>query len=62
MSDRRHTIRNLDPELVLEARLLAIQIGTTLGELINQGLEHILSDDVYDDDPDDPRLDEVDGP
>ena len=39
MQKKRHTVRNLDPELVKEARIHAIETGQTLGDVINESLE-----------------------
>ena len=44
MSHHRHTIRNLDRDLILEARIYALQSGQTLGELINFILDEFLTD------------------
>ena len=38
MSRDRKTIRNIDPGVLLEAKLYALENGITLGELINQSL------------------------
>jgi len=45
MQTHRHTIRNIDPELIIEARIYALQIGLTLGELVNCSLEWYMSGD-----------------
>ena len=45
----RHTIRNLDSELLLEARIHAIQNHETLGAVINRAIELYL-DDSYEED------------
>lgn len=39
MQKKRHTVRNLDPELLKEARIHAIETGQTLGDVINESLE-----------------------
>ncbi len=44
MEHHRHTIRNLDKNLILDARIHALQTGQTLGELINDCLEFFLSE------------------
>jgi len=46
MAKDRHTIRNLNPELLLEARILALQTGRTLGETLNHALEYYLSEEL----------------
>jgi len=51
MNPNRYTIRNLDPELMLEARLLAVQNRQTLGEIVSEALAYYLVED--DDDIDD---------
>jgi hypothetical protein len=35
----RHTIRNIDRELITDARILALQCELTLGDIVNRGLE-----------------------
>jgi len=40
----RHTIRNLDRDLLIEARIHAIQTGETLGAVINRAVEYYLYD------------------
>ena len=49
MQTHRHTIRNIDPDLILEARILALQTGRTLGELVTEALEAFI-DEADDDD------------
>lgn len=44
MSDTRHTIRNIDPETVLNARVYALQTGRTLGELVSESLEFFMAE------------------
>lgn len=51
MQNHRHTIRNIDPELIMEARIYALQTGMTLGELINSSLEWFMSEDDGADEP-----------
>jgi hypothetical protein len=52
MNRDRYTIRNLDENLMMEARLLAIQNRWTLGETINDALSYYFcdEDDVADTD------------
>jgi hypothetical protein len=52
MNSSRYTIRNLDPELMLEARLLAVANRQTLGEIISEALAYYLVEDEEDDDDD----------
>ncbi len=47
MTNARHTVRNLDRDLVLDARVYALQTGRTLGELINLSLEQHLTSHYY---------------
>lgn len=42
MDTHKHSIRNLDRNLILEARIYALQTGQTLGEVINSCLEEYL--------------------
>lgn len=42
MSQDRKTIRNIDPDVLLEAKVYALQNGITLGDMINQCLEFFL--------------------
>ena len=49
MQDHRHTVRNIDPDLILEARMLALQTGQRLGDVINEALELLLDDRDHDD-------------
>ena len=42
MKTHKHSIRNLDRNLILDARIYALQSGETLGELINRCLEAYL--------------------
>lgn len=44
MQNHRHTVRNIDPDLILEARMLALQTGQRLGDVINEALELYLED------------------
>lgn len=46
MATDRHTIRNLDRDLLLEARILSLQTGLTLGETLNHALEAYLGDQL----------------
>jgi hypothetical protein len=53
MQNHRHTVRNIDPDLILEARMLALQTGQRLGDVINEALESFLEDtDLTDEDAD----------
>ena len=42
MSQDRKTIRNIDPDVLLEAKVYALQNGINLGDLINQSLEFFM--------------------
>jgi plasmid stability protein len=49
MSENRHTIRNLDRELVIEARVHALQTGrSTLGELVTDAIELLIEQETVD--------------
>lgn len=54
MQTTRHTVRNIDKELITEARIFALQTGQNLGEIINQSLVNYL----YEDDEVDVEIDE----
>ncbi len=43
MTQTRHTIRNIDPELMIEARVFSVQNSQTLGETLTDALEYYLS-------------------
>jgi len=43
MNDNRKTIRNIDPEVLLDARIYALQEGMTLGELVSESLVFYIS-------------------
>ncbi|MEP5151841.1 hypothetical protein [Planktotalea sp.] len=45
MQTTRHTVRNIDKELITEARIFALQTGQNLGDVINQSLENYLYED-----------------
>jgi len=42
MSQNRKTIRNIDPDVLLEAKVYALQNGITLGDMINQSLDFFM--------------------
>lgn len=43
MSENRHTIRNLDPELITQARIHVLQTGrVNLGELFNEAVAMLI--------------------
>ncbi|WP_306142631.1 hypothetical protein [Roseibium sp. MMSF_3412] len=44
MQTTRHTIRNIDPQLLLEARILALQTDQRLGDIVNQALDCFIED------------------
>ena len=49
MSENRHTIRNLDRELVIEARVHALQTGRRgLGELVSDAIELLIAHETED--------------
>lgn len=50
MKDHRHTVRHIDPDLILEARMLALQTGQRLGDVINEALELFLEEANADED------------
>jgi hypothetical protein len=53
MRNHRHTVRHMDPDLILEARMLALQTGQRLGDVINEALERYLEEtDLTDEDAD----------
>ncbi|QTN35037.1 hypothetical protein [Cognatishimia activa] len=49
MSGTRNTIRNLDPELVTDAKIHALQTGRrTLGELVSDAIEMLIEQETRD--------------
>lgn len=49
MSENRHTIRNLDRDLIIEARIHALQTGRcTLGELVTDAIELLIKYETTD--------------
>lgn len=50
MNPNRYTIRNLDPDLMMEARLMAVQNRQTLGEIVSEALAYYFDEDDVDDD------------
>ena len=50
MTQSRHTIRNIDPEIMLEARVFSVQNSQTLGDTVSEALEFYLSNIADDDD------------
>lgn len=44
MANARNTIRNIDPNILLEARVLALQTRQTLGRVITIALEDYLAE------------------
>ena len=42
MIQHRHTIRNIDPDLIREARIYALESECRLGDIINAALGHFL--------------------
>ncbi|GFE64926.1 hypothetical protein [Litoreibacter roseus] len=53
MSGNRHTIRNLDPELLVEAKVHVLQTGRrSLGELISDAIELLIEHETRDDELD----------
>ena len=42
MSHDRKTIRNIDPDVLLEARIFALQHNMTLGDLISRSLDFFM--------------------
>lgn len=52
MKQRRHTIRHIDPNLFLEARILALRTGQRVGDIINEALEKFLEEHEWDEDED----------
>lgn len=50
MQTTRHTIRNIDPQLLLEARILALQTDQRLGDIVNQALDCFIEYAASDDD------------
>lgn len=44
MADNRKTIRNIDPDVLIDARVYAIRTGQTLGDLITESLEYFMSE------------------
>lgn len=50
MSGTRNTIRNLDPDLVTEAKVHVLQTGRrTLGELVTDAIELLIDHETSDD-------------
>lgn len=61
MTGTRNTIRNLDPDLVTEAKIHVLQTGRrTLGELVSDAIELLIeqetSDEVHSDVPSSPSM------
>jgi len=51
MSENRHTIRNLDPELITQARIHVLQTGrATLGELVSDAVTMLIEYETQEDD------------
>lgn len=51
MQNNRHTIRNLDRELIIEARIHVLQTGRrSLGELISDAIELLIENETADED------------
>lgn len=44
MSDNRRTIRNIDAEVIREARIYALQTNRTLGELVTESLAFFMDE------------------
>lgn len=44
MGADRHTIRNIEPAIMLQARIYALQTGRTLGEMITVSLEFFMAE------------------
>lgn len=44
MQTNRHTIRHLSPDLLMEAKILAIQSRLRLGDVINDALDTYLDE------------------
>ena len=54
MSGTRNTIRNLDPDLVVEAKVHVLQTGRrTLGELVTDAIELLIDHETREDAHDD---------
>ncbi len=49
MTQIRHSIRNIDPEMIMEARLFSVRNKQPLGEIITEALEYYLEDVIGDD-------------
>ena len=43
MTPNRHTIRNIDPDTLLEARVFSVQNQQTLGDTVTEALEYYFS-------------------
>ncbi|MEM7005151.1 MAG: hypothetical protein AAF498_04670 [Pseudomonadota bacterium] len=49
MQETRHTIRNLDPDLMIEAKIHVLQTGRrTLGDLINEAIAALIDRETQD--------------
>ncbi|MFT5014877.1 MAG: hypothetical protein ACI9HA_003548 [Dinoroseobacter sp.] len=59
MNPNRYTIRNLCPDLMLEARILAVANRQSLGSIISEALAYYLVEDDEDDDDDIADVDDV---
>lgn len=44
MSSDRKTIRNIDPDVLLEAKIYALQHGLSLGDLITRSLDFFMEE------------------
>ncbi len=48
MPNERKTIRNIDPDILLEAKVFALQHGLTLGDLISRSLTFFIDEAEFD--------------
>jgi hypothetical protein len=44
MSSDRKTIRNIDPDILLEAKIFALQHAISLGDLISRSLDFFMEE------------------
>lgn len=49
MANERKTIRNIDPDVLLEAKIYALQHGITLGDLVSRSLDFFMVEAEFED-------------
>lgn len=46
MSDTRHSIRNIDPDIFWDAKIYAAQTRQTIGEVVTEALEMLFQESL----------------